>query len=145
MPRIRGTPRRGAAWYTAESRRKRKAEFEKAMAIAARRRREKPRTPPMAVVEEEIPEGGLEALQNTPYLWSRRTGTPLDILAWLELSRRQVARALKVTAAQKGLTLHATWRKKFLPRPPEEQRDIKARSRHGAATFGRRELHQPHL
>jgi hypothetical protein len=61
MPRIRGTPRRGAAWYTAESRRKRKAAFEKAMAIAARRRREKPRTPPMAVVEEEIPEGGLES------------------------------------------------------------------------------------
>jgi hypothetical protein len=61
MPRARGKPRRGAAWYTAESRRKRKENFEKAMAMAARRRRNRPRTPPMAYVEEVIPEGGLES------------------------------------------------------------------------------------
>jgi hypothetical protein len=59
MPRARGKPRRGAAWYAAESRRKRKEKFEKAMAIAARRRKNRPRTPPMAYVEEVIPEGGL--------------------------------------------------------------------------------------
>jgi len=43
MPRIRGTPRRGAAWYAAESRRKRRKEFERAMAIVARRRRTRAR------------------------------------------------------------------------------------------------------
>jgi hypothetical protein len=72
MPRIRGRSRRGAAWYSeesrrkrkqkfeaAESRRKRKQNFERAMAIAARRRKTRPRTPPMAYVEEVIPEGGL--------------------------------------------------------------------------------------
>ena len=31
MPRLRGTPRRGAAWYAAKSRRKRKEAFEKAL------------------------------------------------------------------------------------------------------------------
>jgi hypothetical protein len=46
MPRIRGTPRRGAAWYAAESRRKRKKDFERAMAIVARRRRTRARLPP---------------------------------------------------------------------------------------------------
>jgi hypothetical protein len=71
MPRIRGRSRRGAAWHSeesrrkrkqkfeaAESRRKRKQNFERAMAIAARRRKTRPRTPPMAYVEEVIPEGG---------------------------------------------------------------------------------------
>jgi hypothetical protein len=43
MPRIRGTPRRGAAWYAAESRRKRRKDFERAMAIVARRRRTRAR------------------------------------------------------------------------------------------------------
>jgi hypothetical protein len=43
MPRIRGKPRRGAAWYAAESRRRRKKEFERAMAIVARRRRTRSR------------------------------------------------------------------------------------------------------
>jgi hypothetical protein len=61
MPRIRGKSRRGAAWYAAQSRRKRKENFERAMAMATRRRRERPRMPPMAVVEEEIPAGGLES------------------------------------------------------------------------------------
>jgi hypothetical protein len=59
MPRGRGKPRRGAAWYAAESWRKRKGKFEKAMAIAARRRKNRPCTPPMEYVEEVIPEGGL--------------------------------------------------------------------------------------
>jgi hypothetical protein len=43
MPRIRGKPRRGAAWYAAESRRRRKKDFERAMAIVARRRRTRSR------------------------------------------------------------------------------------------------------
>lgn len=59
MPRLRGTPRRGAAWYAAKSRRKRKQTFEAALAIARRRRKAKPHTPPMAYVVEEIPEGGI--------------------------------------------------------------------------------------
>jgi hypothetical protein len=58
MPRIRGRPRRGAAWYVAESRRKQKAKFERAMAIAARRRKIKLRTPPRVFVEEVIPASG---------------------------------------------------------------------------------------
>jgi hypothetical protein len=39
MPRIRGRSRRGAAWYAAQSRCKRKETFERAMAMATRRRR----------------------------------------------------------------------------------------------------------
>jgi hypothetical protein len=61
MPRARGKPRRGAAWYTAESRRQRKKKFEKAIAMAAIRRSTTPRMPPMAYVEEVIPEDGLES------------------------------------------------------------------------------------
>lgn len=72
MPRIRGKSRRGAAWHSEEARRKRQQKFEaaearrirkqlfeRAMVLAARRRRTQPRTPPMAYVEEVIPEEGL--------------------------------------------------------------------------------------
>ena len=59
MPRLRGTPRRGAAWYAAKSRRKRKQQFEAALALATRRRKERARSLPMAYVVEEIPEGGI--------------------------------------------------------------------------------------
>jgi hypothetical protein len=58
MPRIRGRPRRGAAWYAAESRRKRKANFERALAIASRRRKLKLRAPPPVFIEEVIPPNG---------------------------------------------------------------------------------------
>jgi hypothetical protein len=47
------------AWYAAESWRKRKGKFKKSMVIAARRRKNRPCTPPMEYVEEVIPEGGL--------------------------------------------------------------------------------------
>jgi hypothetical protein len=60
MPRIRGKSRRGAAWYAAQSRRKRKETFERAMAMATRRRRQKLRRPPRAFGEERIPAGGSE-------------------------------------------------------------------------------------
>jgi hypothetical protein len=66
MPRARGRPRRGATWYTFESRRQRQKKFEKAMALASTRRTRKPgrpRTPPMAYVEEITPD---EAMQNYP-------------------------------------------------------------------------------
>jgi hypothetical protein len=63
MPRARGKPRRGAAWYTAESRRQRQRKFEQALAIASTRRSRKPRTPPMAYVEEITLE---EAMQSYP-------------------------------------------------------------------------------
>jgi hypothetical protein len=63
MPRLRGTPRRGAAWYAAKSRRKRKEAFEKAMVIAARRRRSRGK----AIVEEAPPDARQE---NPPeYTW----------------------------------------------------------------------------
>jgi hypothetical protein len=62
MPRSRGKPRRGAAWYTAESRRQRKKKFEKAVAMESIQRRTTPRTPPMAYVEEVITEEGLESV-----------------------------------------------------------------------------------
>ena len=42
MPRARGKPRKGAAWYMAESQRQRKKKFEKAIAMAAIRRRTEP-------------------------------------------------------------------------------------------------------
>jgi hypothetical protein len=59
MPRARGRPRRGAAWYASDSRRKRQKKFEKALAMACTRRTRKPgrtRTPPMAYVEEIVPD-----------------------------------------------------------------------------------------
>jgi hypothetical protein len=79
MPRIRGTPRRGAAWHAAKSRRKRKADFEKAMAVAARRRRMRG----MAIVEEVIPDEGLESppehtLFTVPENWNPRSHFGLD-------------------------------------------------------------------
>jgi hypothetical protein len=55
MPRARGRPRRGAAWYAADSQRKRQKKFERAMALASRRRFRKSRrtrSPPMAYVKE---------------------------------------------------------------------------------------------
>jgi hypothetical protein len=64
MPRARGRPRRGAAWYAADSRRKRQKKFERALALASRRRTRKSRrigTPPMAYVEEVTPD---ESIQN---------------------------------------------------------------------------------
>jgi hypothetical protein len=84
MPRIRGKPRRGAAWYAAASRRKRKAQFEAAMAIVTRRRRHssrrstRPRTPPMAYVEEVAPEEGPPSppvkVFSPPENWQSSTG-----------------------------------------------------------------------
>jgi hypothetical protein len=66
MPRARGRPRRGAAWYAFDSRRKRQKNFEKALAIACKRRTRKSKrngTPPMAHVEEIVPD---ESIQDYP-------------------------------------------------------------------------------
>jgi hypothetical protein len=52
MPRLRGKSRRGAAWYRAESRRKRIKHFERALQLATTRRKQKLRSPPMAIIEE---------------------------------------------------------------------------------------------
>jgi hypothetical protein len=79
MPRLRGTPRRGAAWYAAKSRRKRKEVFEKAMAIATRRRRMRG----MAIVEEVIPDEGQPSppdytLFTVPENWNPRSCIGMD-------------------------------------------------------------------
>jgi hypothetical protein len=79
MPRLRGTPRRGAAWYAAKSRRKRKEVFEKALAIATRRRRMRG----MAIVEEVIPAEGLPSppaytLFTVPENWNPRSCIGMD-------------------------------------------------------------------
>jgi hypothetical protein len=66
MPRARGKPRRGAAWYTAESRRQRQKKFEQALAMASLRRRRKPRTPPMAYVEEITLEDAMQSYPKLP-------------------------------------------------------------------------------
>jgi hypothetical protein len=63
MPRLRGKSRRGAAWYRAESRRKRIQQFEKALTLASIRRKRSPWSPPMAIVEEISLE---EAMQSHP-------------------------------------------------------------------------------
>jgi hypothetical protein len=51
MPRLRGTPRRGAAWYRAASRRKYLQRFEKVLALASTRRKKRSRRPAKAMVE----------------------------------------------------------------------------------------------
>jgi hypothetical protein len=66
MPRARGKPRRGAAWYMAESRRQRQRKFEQALAIASTRRRRKSRTPPMAYVEEIALEDAMQSYPKLP-------------------------------------------------------------------------------
>jgi hypothetical protein len=56
MPRLRGTPRRGARWYAAASRRKRHKAFQHALSLARRRRRQASRaviSPPGTVIEED--------------------------------------------------------------------------------------------
>jgi hypothetical protein len=57
MPRVRGRPRRGAGWYTADSRRKRHRNFKRAMTLAKQRRRRAitaASSPPGTVVEEDL-------------------------------------------------------------------------------------------
>jgi hypothetical protein len=83
MPRARGKPRRGAAWYTVESRRQRKQNFERVIAMVTRRRKEKPRTPPMAYVEEVILEEGLPSIPEhllftVPENWNSPSDFGLD-------------------------------------------------------------------
>jgi hypothetical protein len=63
MPRLRGKSRRGAAWYRAESRRKRIQKFEKALVLASIRRKRRSWSTPMAIVEQISPE---EAMQYQP-------------------------------------------------------------------------------
>jgi hypothetical protein len=52
MPRLRGKSRRGAAWYRAESRRKRLQNFEKALGLATIRRKRRSRTTTAKIVEQ---------------------------------------------------------------------------------------------
>jgi len=74
MPRLQRKSRRGAAWYRAESRRKRIQQFERALAMAATRCKRKPKTPPMAIVEEISWE---EAQLHLPSLVSTKATKPL--------------------------------------------------------------------
>jgi hypothetical protein len=92
MPRARGQPRRGAAWYAFDSRRKRQKKFEKALALASTRRTRKPGrpgTPPMAYVEEITPMSPLRTIQNISSLRSQITGIPTPILATMPSLRLQ--------------------------------------------------------
>jgi hypothetical protein len=64
MPRARGWPHRGMAWYVSDSRRKRQQKFERDLTVASRRRTRKSRRigmPPMLYVEEITPD---ESIQN---------------------------------------------------------------------------------
>jgi hypothetical protein len=56
MLRQRGRLRRGPAWHNFNARQRRRQQLEQALSIARSQRREKARTPPMAYVEEVIPE-----------------------------------------------------------------------------------------
>jgi len=69
MPRARGQPRRGAAWYATNSRRKRQKKFKKELALTYACRTRKPgrsRTPPMAYVDEFVP-GWIWCFFESPY------------------------------------------------------------------------------
>jgi hypothetical protein len=122
MPRARGKPRRGAAWYTAESRRKRKENFEKAMAMAAKRRRNRPRTPPMAYVEEVIPEGGLESPPEHTLFMVPENWNPSSNFGRIASHRLQAACSALMPPAQRRLTPPATWKRRFLPNLPRKRR-----------------------
>jgi hypothetical protein len=57
MPRARGRPRRGAGWYTVDSRRKRHKRFERALLLAKRKRRGEAiaiSSPPRTYVKEDL-------------------------------------------------------------------------------------------
>jgi len=60
MPQLRGKSRRGAAWYRAESRRKRLKHFERAITLASIRRKINPRVPTRAIPKHISPEGALQ-------------------------------------------------------------------------------------
>jgi hypothetical protein len=108
MPRLRGTPRRGAAWYAAKSRRKRKEAFEKAMAIAARRRRSRGK----AIVEEAPPD---ERQENPPeYTWFSVPGHWNSRLNVLEPTAPQGQQRGPGTLTTRHLTLLAMWRRRLL-------------------------------
>jgi hypothetical protein len=63
MPRIRGKSCLGGAWYRAESRRKRIKQFEKSLTLESMRRKRRPWSSPMVIVEQISLE---EALQSHP-------------------------------------------------------------------------------
>jgi hypothetical protein len=56
MPRERGKPKRGPSWYCYVARQRRLRELERASSTTLIQRTKEPKTPPMAYVEEEIPE-----------------------------------------------------------------------------------------
>jgi hypothetical protein len=66
MPRARGKLCRGASWYTAEARRQRQKKFEQALDMASFERHKKPRTPPMAYVEEIPLEDAMQSYPKLP-------------------------------------------------------------------------------
>jgi hypothetical protein len=64
MPRERGKPRRGSAWYTHAAQRQRLQRMERALSLARThlaRRENEARLPPMAYVEEIFPEEPIQA------------------------------------------------------------------------------------
>jgi hypothetical protein len=64
MPRERGKPRRGSAWYTHAAQRQRLQQMERALSLARthlRRRENEARLPPMAYVEDIFPEEPVQA------------------------------------------------------------------------------------
>jgi hypothetical protein len=83
MPRLRGKPRRGAAWYRAEYRRKRISNFKRALALVATRRKHRPSSPPMEIIEEISWE---EAQQHLPSLVSTEGSKPSHEAAQWDLN-----------------------------------------------------------
>jgi hypothetical protein len=84
MPRERGRSRRGPAWHSFVARQRRRQQLERALSIARTQRtqaalREKVRSPPMAYVEEVIPEEPLQSLQNPSSSPCQIIGSPQAI------------------------------------------------------------------
>jgi hypothetical protein len=97
MPRERGRPCHGPAWYSFVARQWRVQRLEQALSIARTQRREKPRTSPMAYVEEDIPEEPIQVppeslLFTVPDNWQPPSHIPASTSASTIIQQAQEAR-----------------------------------------------------
>jgi hypothetical protein len=103
MPRLRGTPRRGAAWYAAKSRRQRKQTFEAALAIARRRRKASHIRHPWRMWSKRFLRGVYQtAYQSTYCSLCPRIGTRRRTLVRVDRPRRLAKRQLPKATTPKG-------------------------------------------
>jgi hypothetical protein len=125
MPRERGRPCHGPAWYSFVARQWRVQRLERALSIARTQRWEKPRTSPMAYVEEEIPEEPIQVppeslLFTVPDNWQPPNHIPTSTSASAIIQQAQEARE-ETTCIIEEEFLHLDLRTQFKPRTLQQR------------------------